>query len=107
MNTGTSETLADYRTFTFYCCLNAMCVEDLGFSSSIFTGVQFNPGLKDKVLNDILFPEYNVENRITNMLKRWNGNRWKHKLCYKESLWSALWSGTWSYLLKPRVNTEL
>ena len=95
--------LDEYNMTDFFNCLNAICVEDLGFAPSIFHGVQFNPGLKDKVLNDILAPEYNVENRIANMLKRWKGNRWKHKLCYKESMWSALWSGAWSYLVKPKL----
>lgn len=95
--------LDNYHMTDFFNCLNAICVEDLGFSTSIFHGVQFNPGLKDRVLNDILTPAYTVENRLANMLKRWKGNRWKHELCYKESMWSALWSGAWSYLIKPKV----
>ena len=95
--------LDKYRMMNFFNCLNAICIDDLGFSPCIFHGVQFNPGLKDKVLNDILAPEYSVEYRIANMLKRWKGNRWKHKLCYKESLWSTLWSGAWSYLIKPKA----
>ena len=95
--------LEEYHMLDFYCCLNAICVEDLGFSPCVFHGVQFNPGLKDRVLNDILKPEYEVKASLVNMLKRWRGNRWKHNLCYKESMWSALWSGAWSYLLKPKA----
>ena len=95
--------LNEYHMTDFFNCLNAICVEDLGFSPSIFHGVQFVPGVKDKVIADILNPGYTVENRIPNMLKRWKGNRWKHKLCYKESIWSALWSGAWSYLKKPAI----
>ena len=95
------DVLDEYHMTDFYCCINAICVEDLGFAPSIFNGVQFNPELKDKVLSDILSPEYTVENHFVNMLKRWKGNQWKHKLCYKESIWNALWSGAWSYLVKP------
>lgn len=95
--------LNEYHMMDFYSSMNAICVEELGFNPGIFDGVQFNPELKDKILNDILAPEYNVENRIANMLKRWKGNRWKHKLCFKESMWSTLWSGAWSYLVKPKL----
>ena len=94
--------LEDYHMTDFFSCLNAICVEDLGFSSSIFHDVQSIPEVKDKVLCDILFPKYIVKNRIANMLKRWIGNQWKHKFCYKESMLSALWNGAWSYLMKPR-----
>ena len=94
--------LDEYHMTEFYNCMNAISVEDLGFAPNIFHGVQLISGVKDKVLADILAPEYIVENRIVNMLKRWKGNRWKHNLCYKESLWAALWSGTWSYLKKPK-----
>ena len=95
--------LEKYHMTDFFNCLNAICVEDLGFSPGIFHGVQFIPEVRNMVLADILAPEYAVENRIVNMLKRWRGNRWKHKLCYRESMWSALWSGAWSYLKKPAI----
>ena len=87
--------------------LNAICVEELGFDAKIFPQVQFNPVLKDKVLNDILSPEFSNQSpngllkRIPFKLKRWKGNAWKHKLCYKESLWSAFWTGIWNHILKP------
>ena len=96
-----TSVLENYHMIDFYNCLNAICVDDLGFSPSIFHGVQFNPGLKDRILEDILEPEYEVKASLVNILKRWKGNRWKHKLCYNESMWSAFWSGVWSYFVKP------
>lgn len=87
--------------------LNAICVEDLGFDSNIFPQVQFNPILKDKVLNEILSPEFSNQvprglfKRVLFKLRRWKGNAWKHELCYKESMWSAFWSGVWGHFLKP------
>lgn len=86
---------------------NAICVEDLGFDSSIFPSVQFNPQLKERVLQEILFPKFkvgspsNLLKRIPYKLKRWRANQWKHKLCYNDSLWSAFWSGVWNHILKP------
>lgn len=95
--------LEKYYMTDFYNCLNAICVEDLGFESQIFHDVQFNPDLKEKVLTDILSPVYEVKSGIKNMLKRWKANRWKHQLCFKENTWSASWYGVWSHLLKPKT----
>ena len=86
---------------------NAICVEDLGFDAYIFPQVQFNPFLKDRVLNDILYPEFKggepkwLIPRILFKYRRWRANGWKNELCFKESMWSAFWSGVWGHLLKP------
>ena len=98
-----SGMLEKYHMMDFYNCLNAICVEDLGFESQIFHDVQFNPDLKEKVLTDILSPEYEVKSGIKNMLTRWKANRWKHQLCFKENTWTAFWYGVWSHLLKPKT----
>lgn len=86
---------------------NAICIEDLGFDSSIFPQAQFNPSNKDRVFNDILEPEFS-EKRPKSMLarmeyktRRWYANGWKHDLCYNESRWSAFWNGIWNHMLKP------
>lgn len=90
-----------------YNSFNAICVEEFGFESSIFYQVQFNPITKDRVLNDILSPEFAIEppknlfKRVFFKLRRWRGNAWKHSLCYKESMWSAFWCGVWNHLIKP------
>ena len=51
--------LEKYHMLVFF--FNAICVEDLGFNASIFHNVQFKPGLKDRVLKNILEPEFSVE----------------------------------------------
>lgn len=105
-----NKMLAIYDEFhmrEFFNCINAICVEELGFASSIFSYVQFNPFLKERVLNDILNPRFqgempsNLFARILWKIRRWKANEWKHELCYKESMWSAFWSGVWGHLLKP------
>lgn len=95
--------LEKYHMMDFYNCLNAICVEDLGFEARIFNGVQFNSELKERVLEDILELEYELKASLFNMLKRWKVNRWKHKLCYKENMWAAFGYGVWSHLLKPKT----
>lgn len=96
-----------YHIIDFYNSINAICVEDLGFSSSIFPRVQFSPEQKAKVLADILNPKYSVEEpkhlvpRLFYKYRRWQGNAWKHDMCYNESRWSAFCTGIWAKLLKP------
>lgn len=97
----------EYHMRDFYNCINAICVEDMGFSSYIFPLVQLLPNLKDKVLNEILHPAIpnekpkEVFQRIVWKVKRWKANKWKHELCYEESMWSTFWYGVWGHLLKP------
>ena len=90
-----------------YDIFNAICVGDLGFNVNIFPQVQFDPMMKDRVLNDILSPEFTeIEKggflrRAVFKYRRWMANAWKHELCFSESMWSAFWSGVKSHLLKP------
>lgn len=99
--------LDEYHMRDFCNCINAICVEDLGFDSKIFPEVQSLPELKQRVLEDILDPEYGNSGpkklipRLAYKIKRWQGNAWKQKLCYSESRWSAFWSGVWAKMLKP------
>lgn len=95
--------LEDYHMTDFFNCINAICVENLCLEASIFHGVQFNPNLKEKVLADILTPEYEVEAGFKNKFKRWKGNRWKHQLCFKESMWTSFWHAVWGHLQKPKT----
>ena len=91
----------------FVSCINAICVEDLGFPVDIFPSVQFVPTLKERVLEDILDPEYTAAEpkgffpRVVYKYKRWQGNAWKQKMCYGESRWVMFWSGIWAKILKP------
>lgn len=99
--------LDEYGMKNLYDIFNGICIEDLGFASNIFHGVQFEPLLKERVLKEILSPEFsemmpkNTLKRIVYKLRRWKGSSWKHELCFKESRWEAFWSGVWNHLLKP------
>ena len=101
--------LEKYHMTSFFNILNAICVEELGFQASIFPSVQFMPYVKDRVLKEILEPEFdwqkahdkNVIKRILFKYRRWKGGAWKRKLCFGEGpIESFAWSVR-SHLLKP------
>lgn len=104
-----------FHMLDFYNCLNAICVDDLGLFlveglecrvESQLKSVEFRE-LKERVLNDILEPEFTRSSpkkmipRLMHKYRRWKGNEWKHKMCYNESMWSAFWSGVRLHLIKP------
>ena len=96
-----------YGMKRLYDIFNAICVEDLGFDINIFPQIQFESNLKERVLNEIIFPAipndipHRLFKRIVWKFHRWKANEWKHQLVYKESMWSSFWNGAWSHLLKP------
>ena len=99
--------LKDFHLDEFMNCINAICVDELGFDAKIFPFVQFNPEIKSRVLNDIIHPEFEAASpkqlipRLIYKFRRWQGNAWKQRLCYNESRWSAFWTGIWAKILKP------
>lgn len=101
--------LAKFRMKEFFNTINAICVEDLGFSLEIFPSVQFVPEIKERVLQDILSPKYNRQDvRIPNLLarlvfkiKRWKSCGWKRKLFLNENSFAILVWSIKSHLLKP------
>lgn len=101
------KVLEEFGMCQMFCIINAICVGNLGFDVSYFPTVQFDPNLKDRVLDEILAPKYsasvpkNFFSRVAFKVRRWRDNEWKHQLCYKDSMWSAFWSGVWNHLLKP------
>lgn len=99
--------LEKYSMKDFVNCINGICVEDFGFDAGMFKKVQFLPTLKGRILDDIINPEYTstepegFARRFIYKYKRWQGNAWKQRLCYKESRWEYFWSGLWAKMLKP------
>lgn len=102
--------LDKFKMRSFFDCVNAICVEDLGFSVDIFPYVKFDPFLKERVLGDILEPEFVAAeprggvSRLLYKYKRWQGNAWKQRLCYPESRWNSFWWGLWAHVIKPRCH---
>lgn len=101
--------LDEYHMTDFFECLNTICVEDLGFDVSVFPPFQFDAALKERVLNDILSPEFTEEiptsvwKRIPFKYRRWQANAWKQNLCYGDSRFKSFWVGIWGHLMKPEI----
>lgn len=101
------RTIEEYHMTDFFHCLNAICVENLGFDVSIIPAFQFDVILKERVLNDILSPEFSEEapssiwKRIPFKYRRWQANAWKQNLCYGDSRFKSFWVGVWGHLMKP------
>lgn len=98
------DTLSQYAKTDLLHVLQAICAEDLGFGGK---RPQLPPALKERVLAEILEPEFNeampkrLLPRIVLKYRRWRANAWKHRLCFREHLWSSFWTGVWSHLRKP------
>ena len=103
------ETIKKFKMTDFFNCLNAICAGDLGFDVKIFPNVQFDPFMKEKVLNEIICPSFprnephNLISRLVFKYKRWKGNAWKQELCYHDSRAGSFFTGVWNHLLKPKT----
>lgn len=98
-----------YRMTDFFNCVNAICVEDLGFQGEIFPCVQFESAMKERILNDALNPKFTVEepegfiHKYLYKFKRWQGNAWKQRMCYPESRLSFFFRGLWAHIVTPKA----
>ena len=101
------DILDEHGLLPFFQIVNAICVENLGYDHSLFPKISCNTTLKDRVLSEIFSYTFKEDSSIKLFkrqyyrFRRWKTSEWKHKLCYKESMWSAFWSGVWNHLLKP------
>ena len=102
-----SEHMERFGMKQMFNIINAICVGELGFDVTLFPTVQFEPGLKDRILRDMFQPEFSekipngVVSRFIWRYRHWKANEWKHDLCFTDSMWSSFWSGVWGHLLKP------
>lgn len=87
--------------------LNAIGIKYLGFPSFMFPRVEPNVKLVNRVLYDILSPEFK-EKEDGSLLqglwvkpRRWWHNRWKHKICYSDNLFVDFFLNLYSKILKP------
>lgn len=97
--------LKEIGLYTFFNQINAICVDYLGFDEAVFPSVERKEELKDRILADILHPEFAEERPssglrsiLTFKFRRWWHNRWKHPLVYKEWLLPMFLTLLWSHL---------
>lgn len=91
----------------FLYCINAICIEDLGFDPTLFPAGRPDAALKRRVLADILSKEFDEApprsffGSLAWRYRRWRANAWKHRIVYDESLFRTFFVQLWSHLLKP------
>ena len=91
----------------FFTILNSICVNRLGFDSTIFHNYLDESTVSERVLRDVITPEIDIKEDGSLMRSlwvkptRWWHNRWKHRLCYSDSLFSSFFYGLWAKILKP------
>lgn len=79
-----------FNMHRFLMCLNAICVEDLGMDGSHFELRYYDKALKERVLEEILMGTDLVSDAsVWLRTKRWWQHRWKHRICYSDSLLSS------------------
>ncbi len=97
-----------YHMYDFMLCLNSICVRDLGFMALSSLPQTANLALKERVLQDILTPEFGNDlpkhffPRVAYKIRRWNANKWKNRLCYEESLFTSFFHSAFGHLVKPK-----
>ncbi len=90
-------------------CLNGICIEHFGVPASVFPPFERDRDLEERVLQDILHPQYpdksalrgNLFRSFCFRLRRWWGNRWKHRMVYREGLFLTFLVQIRSHLMKP------
>ena len=101
----TIDFLKEIGIYTFFNQINAICVDYLGFSESCFPTIERDKDLEERILMDILHPEFAEEKPASGLIpiltfkfRRWWHNRWKHPLVYKEWLLPMFLTLLWSHL---------
>ena len=99
------STLKKAGMFRLFQQINAICVDYLGFSESLFPKIEREPALEKRIIEDILSPEFAEEKPKGTTLqvvwfktRRFLANRWKRKLVYREGVWSQLWYGSIAHI---------
>ncbi len=90
--------------------VNLICFDKLGIDKSHFGDLIGNDVvLADRILNDIISPEFNQEQPSGNPIaviwfkwSRWWANRWKHRLVYRDSLMATFFHQVIAHLRKPK-----
>ncbi len=99
--------LEEYRMDKYFHCMNAICVEDLGFAADIFPKGDVDSALKERILMDILEPRYQVEEpkgfirKMAYKFRRWQGNAWKQRLVYDDNRFVSFWTGLGEHVVGP------
>lgn len=107
---ATIHFLKEIGLYQFFNQINAICTDCLGFAEDVFPEIERNPSLEQRILRDILYPEFEEDKPLKSLLpilrfktKRWWSNRWKHQLVYNDSLQMTFLTLAWSHMKRFRT----
>lgn len=103
------NTAKSHNLDRFLAIINRICSEQLGVNVDKFKGIiSKDKELTDRVLMDIINPEFNEPQPNHNIIKiiafrsrRWWAKRWKHRLVYKDSLVEIFVRRIFGYIMNP------
>lgn len=80
----------EYNMHRFLACLNCICMEQLGINEKVFGDNPYDGELNARVLCEIM-QGLDIKPEATTMerVRRWWKHRWKHRICYSDSLLSS------------------
>ena len=103
------DVIEQYGMTPFFECMNSICFEDLGFPASSLPDFKVDASVKNRVLESILNIKENHDvpsNPVSRLLYKYRLRKrlkWRHDLCYKESLSNHLWNSIWLHLWHPEM----
>lgn len=94
----------EFNMHRFLSCLNCICVDNLGFDAELLPVRFIDKDLQAKVLHEILCPLDLVPNAsVVNKVSRWWKHRWKHRICYSDSLLSSFYTSVTANLFDKTI----
>lgn len=92
----------EYNMHRFLMCLNAICIEDFGMDAAKFDQRHYDAALKARVLEEIMNgPDYLPRDvSVWKRTARWWNYRWRHRICYSDTMFSSFLSSVWANVNK-------
>lgn len=93
-------------SWKFFCALNGLCVDTLGFDKDVFPGYDRMEILQRRMLEDVFSPwsgrKLADDEGWLFRIGRWKANLWKHRMVYEgENTFLMFIRQGWSHLLRP------
>ncbi len=102
-------TLRQFKMIEFFACLNAICIEDLGFGAELFPVEFRNAAMKDMVLDDTLRDGFLAEmpsglvSRLVFKYRNWKQKAWKRRLGYDEGGLLSFFVTLRAHIMRPEM----
>ena len=95
------DTARDYNMHIFLSAINYICISSLGFEASIFPKMERYPEYEGRILAEVLKgPDIVKDASAWLRTKRWWQHRWKHHICYSDSMLSSFFTSVASNVFK-------